>query len=189
MMRKPRLLLDVDGILADFVSATVKIMNSMTGMSLIPDDIINWEVTSILEDHQTRELCKAEFNKAGFCSTLEVYDGAQEAVKILQDKTELFFVTSPMLSNPTWMPDRVEWLERHFGIDHKHVVFANKKYIISGDFMVDDSPKNINDWLFYNPDSCGLLWDRPYNRTPDADKLIRVSKWDEIIQMINECKM
>ena len=144
-MKKPRLLLDVDGILADFVSASIKVMTSMSGQKIVPDDILVWEVTEILEDHSLREKCKEEFNRAGFCSTIEVYDHAQEAVALLQERTELFFVTAPMKKNSTWMPDRVAWLEKHFSADHNHVVFANKKYVVAGDIMIDDAPKNVAD--------------------------------------------
>lgn len=183
-MRKPRLLLDVDGIVADFVGAAVKVMSEKSGRRISSDDVVHWEVTSVLDDHAVREACKEEFNKAGFCSAFEVYDGAQAAVRRLQELTELFFVTAPMRSSPTWMPERVSWLERHFAVDHRHVVFASKKHIISGDFMVDDAPGNIAPWLASNPGSVGLLWDRPYNRGPDAAGMARVSSWDDVLARV-----
>jgi 5'(3')-deoxyribonucleotidase len=184
-MKKPRLLLDVDGILADYVGATIKVMNAMSGENITPDDIVKWEVTEALENHSLREKCKDAFNQAGFCLTFEAYDGAQDAVARLALSTEIFFVTAPMIKNPTWMPDRLAWLMHHFGVDHKHVVFATKKHIFIGDFMVDDNPENITSWLQNNDKGAkGILWDRPYNKTPDTDGLIHVSTWNEVIQII-----
>lgn len=183
MRTKPRILLDVDGIIADFAGAAAKLMSSVSGRVITPADIIHWEVTNVLEEQHMRDYCKEEIKKPGFCTSLEVYEGALESVAEIQSLSEVFYVTAPMHTNPTWMPERVAWLEKVLGADPKHIIFAYKKHVVVGEMLVDDSPDNIRDWLEHNPSGVGLLWTRPYNAA-QGDQFERVSSWSQVLDEV-----
>ena len=184
-MSLPRVLLDVDGIVASFCGAAVKVMSQLSGKPIHHDDIDRWEVTEILESHEMRMAAKAEFNKEGFCQSFELYDGAQEAVQALRHISNVYFVTAPMKDNRSWMPERVEWLMHHFDMPFTRVAFVCDKFMVNGDFLLEDSPTNAENWLAENPHGTALLWDRRYNRNQDG-KFIRVSNWDEVIQAVKD---
>lgn len=180
MSSKPRVLLDVDGIIADFAGAAASLMSTVSGRPITAADIVHWEVTNVLEEQHLRDYCKEEIKRPGFCSSIAAYEGALEAVAEIHSIAEVFYVTAPMHTNPTWMPERVAWLERVLGADPKHVVFAYKKHVVVGDVLVDDSPDNVGDWVQHHPRGLGLLWTRPYN-APQAPRLRRVDSWTEVL--------
>ena len=43
-MRKPRVLVDVDGVLADFLTPAFKIIEKLTGRLYRPEEIKQWDI-------------------------------------------------------------------------------------------------------------------------------------------------
>ncbi len=182
--RKPRFLCDADGIVADFTKAAIQVMNKLSGKDHTVDHILQWEVTEVLEDAAHREAARHAFEQLGFCETFEVYDGSQEAVNTLKAMTDFYFVTTPMTRNPGWFNERYRWLSKHFEVDQRHVNFVTDKFIVSGDYLLDDSEKNLEAWLSHNPNGTALIWDRPWNRREIDPRIVRVSSWDGVISMV-----
>lgn len=176
-------MLDVDGIIADFMGAAIKVMNKISGKNITADQVTEWEVTTALDDDAHKLASKIEFNKAGFASTFEIYDGSIEAVEQLKQLTDLHFVTSPTVTNPTWVHDRVNWLSKHFKVNPKDVHHTSKKWVVCGDVMLDDHPENLNLWVEQWPGKLPLLWDRPYNRI-GVSGLKRITSWKEVISEV-----
>lgn len=183
---KKRFLCDVDGVVADFVKAAVKVMTDLSGKDILPEHVLEWEVTHVLEDESHRSAAKAEFMKAGFCEAFEAYDGSVEAIDILRQKTDFYFVTVPMVKNPGWFNERQEWLSRHFKIEHERVNFVHNKFIVSGDFLLDDAEKNTGPWVQHHPNGTGILWDRPWNRSDKTERVVRAHSWNDVIQAVEE---
>ena len=184
--RKVRFLCDVDGIIADFVKAAIKVMTGLSGKPIGEDRIMNWEVTEVLEDPNHREEAKASFERAGFCETFETYDGSQGAIRLLNEATQFYFVTSPMTRNPGWYNERFAWLVKHFEVEPRQVNFVADKFIVKGDFLLDDSDKNVVSWLDHHPDGHGLLWDRPWNRACKDPRVVRVHSWAEVVDLVDK---
>lgn len=184
--KRARFLCDADGIVADFVKAAVRVMTDLSGQEITSDHILNWEVTECLEDPRHREMAKAEFMKAGFCQAFETYDGAQSAVRILKEVTDFYFVTAPMVKNPGWFNERHAWLVQHFEVEDRMVNFVHDKFLVKGDFLLEDSDKNLMAWLEEFPDGHGILWDRPWNRSCNDPRVIRVSTWAEVIDLVDK---
>lgn len=183
-MKKMRVLLDVDGIIADFAGAAAVLMSTVTGRTITVQDIIHWEVTEILDEHHLRDACKEAMLQPGFCSSIEAYEDSLAAVEKLSEVAEVFYVTAPMHKNPTWMPERVAWLERVLNADPRHIIFAYKKHIVDGDVFVDDHPGNVESWLEHHPSKTALLWTRPYNAS-HSPHLRRVTSWMEVLEEVS----
>ncbi len=185
--KKLRLLCDIDGIAADFVSRSIEVMNEVSNQSIIEEDITAWEVTDVLINEEHRSIAKDRFNQKGFCLSIKPYFHSKEAIRVLYETTDFHFVTAPLKKNKYWMHERVEWVDIHFGIPHDRVHFVSEKYITSGDIFIDDAEKNINSWIEHNPNGKALIWDRPWNRAsvvhPEA---IRVNSWIDVINKVCE---
>ena len=182
-MKKPRLLLDVDGILADFAGSAARLMSKVVGRTITTDEIVNWEVTDVIDEHYLKDLCKEEMKLPGFCASIEAYEHSIKSVEVLQKISEVFFVTAPMHKSVAWMPERVAWLEKVFLVDPKDIIFAYKKHVVSGDIILDDHPDNVRSWLDSHPTGTGLLWERPYN-IGLRPELQRVKSWDEVLNVV-----
>lgn len=181
----PRVLIDVDGVLADFLAPSLPILAGLTGRAWTVDDFKTWD----LFDTVPREYEQAFFaavNQPGWCRSIPVFPLAQEGVRVLREMAEVYIVTSPMNHVPTWTHEREGWLKEHFHIPHKKVVHTSAKYLCVGDVLVDDRPANIESWEEEHQDGLGLLWDQPYNR--DYQARSRVSTWTEVIDVVRRLR-
>lgn len=182
---RPLVLLDVDGVLADFITPAFKIANGLLGTDHKPDDLDIWDMAEWLklEKHQSTAFYDA-VKLEGFHDDLPVYPGAVEGVKRLQEIADVHIVTSPMYGK-TWCSERWNWLYKHFGIKSKDVTHTHAKHYFRGDFLVDDKPENVLKWQSRNAEGTGLLWDQKYNWALIGEKVfIRVQSWNEVLEHV-----
>ena len=162
------ILLDCDGILADFVGSVLR---------LLPGDLTHEHVTSM--DIQkslalgpsniamlTRELCGQNF-----ASLIKPLHGSKKFVRELKKRGEITVVTRPMTNSPTWVWERIGWLYKHFGLEH--IEFTDRKDLVPGDVLIDDDPENLVTFPGRR-----ILLDQPWNRGAD---LPRMYSYNEIL--------
>ena len=79
----------------------------------------------------------------GFFRTKPVIEGAQEVIKALQDKHEVYIVSAAM-EFPQSLSEKLAWLEEYFPfISWHNIVFCGYKNIVDADYMIDDHVKNL----------------------------------------------
>jgi 5'(3')-deoxyribonucleotidase len=181
---RPRLLLDVDGILTDFHAAVAKIA-TMAGFPITSDRMCEWEMGASLRNAGASELviqtCLDAMAFIGFNASLEPDPQALEWLPSVRRAADVLFVTSPSSRCDTWVSERVAWMRRHFGVEPENILFAKDKSDIPGDVFVDDNPDNVLAWAAKHPDKIAALWDSPYNRGPDVR---RVKSWTELLSLL-----
>jgi 5'(3')-deoxyribonucleotidase len=148
-----RILVDVDGVVADCVTAA----------GFKHEDITDYYHAGLLEALKT----------PGIGKRIPLYPGSVLAMERLRAKGhELVFVTAPFDHNPTWMWDRNEWLDWWFpGIP---IVHTRHKYLISGDMLVDDNPENLAQFP-----GAAVLWARPWNEGARG-AWVRTDDWQHV---------
>jgi 5'(3')-deoxyribonucleotidase len=193
MKPKTRILLDCDGVISDFLSSALKVLN--TKLKLKGKDRFNathitqWDICkSIGQPHMWKDINDAA-GKKGFCQKIRVYPGSKEGVAKLKELGEVFVVTSP-LTVPNWVSERSAWLEEHFEIGKSNVVHTEAKHVIVGDVLIDDKFSNIESWVNHHPNGLGLLWNAPYNQDASwsfhCDQIARISSWEDAVKLIQE---
>lgn len=170
-----RILLDCDGILADFVGATLDYLNMgpvVKGYMLTPDQVDGCDIAKSLglDDFDSGRLY-SHWRSAGFASALKPYYGAKDFVRELRKRGDVVVVTTPLKDSLTWCWERTAWLSRHYGLTD--VVFTRDKSLVSGDVLIDDHPTQLQ-----NFPGRRILLDRPWNRSAD---LPRVYSYSEIL--------
>lgn len=180
-MHRPRVLLDVDGVLADFLTPALDVIERLTGIRYDPAQITTWDIFDTVGKEWEQPFFEA-CNTRGFAASLSVYPGAQEGVTALREVAEVYIVTSPLNHNPTWTYERELWLKEHFGIPANRIVHTSAKFLCRGDALVDDRPHNIQRWNEEHPEKQGLLWDASWNRTETG--LIRVLGWADLLTRV-----
>lgn len=185
-MKKPRFLCDVDGIAADFMAEAITIVNSITNQGLTYEQLQHWEILDYIVDAEHRKIAKDELNKPGLCEKLSLYENSLEAIKELNEITDLYFITAPMTDNTGWLNERVSWLVKHFGIEVRQVGFLKDKFIAHGDFLLDDSQGNIIKWIEepVNKNGRALLWSRPWNKHVEDSRFTRIFEWQEVLEIV-----
>lgn len=185
-MKKQRFLCDVDGICADFMKETIAIVNQITNQGLTYEQLSHWEVLDYIIDEEHKKNARNELNKAGLCERLELYDNSLEAIKELNKITNLYFITSPMYQNVGWLNERHAWLIKHFNIESRQLGFIKDKFIVHGDFLLDDAEWNLIKWIEepINKNGKALLWDRPWNKHVEDSRILRVYNWKQVLELV-----
>lgn len=161
-MRRTRVILDVDGVVADFVGHTINVLGDLAPPGG-RDAFTAWDMVSVMSP-DARTLAAREWRRQGWCLTMPVLPDAQNAVDRLSLRADVVWATAPMSRAPHWMYERAAWLDRMFAADPDNIVFAHDKSHVWGDVFVDDKPENVDRWASVHRDGVALLWDAPYNR-------------------------
>lgn len=177
-MTRPVVLLDVDGVLADFLGASLAFLRTV-GVDFIPEDIWTFDIAHALNlDDAERAKLDREWSRPGFCAALAPCPGAREGVELLRSVGEVYAVTAPMWSCPTWEHERRAWLIEQMGFPAKHVVSAHAKHLIAGAVLVDDRPSHLESWKHGTP----VCWAQPYNENYAG---IRTNDWRVVADIAN----
>jgi len=122
---RPKLFLDMDGVLCDFVTAAERVMVE-------------------------RNLDRAEVAREyGFYLGLAPLPGAIEAVGELDKVFNIYILTTPKWSNPSSFMEKRMWIERHlYNPGFKKLILTHNKGLFSGRALVDDNPTRNNQNAF-----------------------------------------
>lgn len=189
-MKKPRVLLDCDGVVADFLGYYLRILNSVTGNHYTSSDVQQFQIEEALElSEDVSDVVFRAISLPGVAQKFEVLPGALEAVARLREIAQVVFVTSAgdtALSSPTWCYDRMVWCRANFG--NVPVVLAHEKEFVAGDVLVDDKPKNVKAWKEEYPDKIAVLWGGGgcYNKTVEVAEFMALGldNWGELIKLV-----
>lgn len=157
---KPIVLLDCDGVLADYVGGALKLVHRVTDARFTREDVDVYDFApKLLPDDAHRAEFAHLISQPGFCASLEPCTGAVDGVRELSEVGDVYVVTASSGPNPTWAYERDRWLLVHFGIGHHRVIHTHAKHRVHGDMFVDDRPEYIEAWRFGQR----LLWAAPHN--------------------------
>jgi 5'(3')-deoxyribonucleotidase len=164
-MSRPVVLLDCDGVLSDFVSAVLDLVHELCGPRYQPHDVTCFDLAKSLglTDEERARVFGAITSRPGFARELAVYPDAIAGVAALRAVADVYIVTSPWNSNPTWTHDREAWLREHFGIPHSHVIHTSAKHLVAGDVLVDDKTSTLVEWQAAHPRGVAVQWQTPHN--------------------------
>lgn len=178
-MSKPVILLDVDGVLADFVGEVIRIGNELGG-SVKREEATQYDVFKYFTP-EIAAAVKRAVAAEGFCLSLNPFREAMDGVAHLRDLGNVYAVTSPW-SSKTWCYERTSWLRSCFGFRTGEIVHTAAKYLVRGDVLIDDKASHVQEWQVVNPSGLALLMDAPYNR--NVTELHRVTSWSAIVQAV-----
>lgn len=179
-MLRPLILLDVDGVIADFCTSALKVIANLGHGEFLTDDVVHYTMEHLIPEH-AREEFLAELRRDGFCHALAPYDGAGDFVRDLWRYGDIVVVTAPMPGASSWMRERQAWLQRHFGLTY--VLHTHDKHLVHGDVLIEDRFDTAARWAEAHPYGTALLIDRPYNRAAQpCANLLRVRDYGEMLQ-------
>jgi 5'(3')-deoxyribonucleotidase len=161
-----KVFLDMDGVIADFVSAAVRV-HGKPDPYLLPSSLGIFDMEKLWGI--TIEEFWAPINDAGasFWSTLEpmkdAFDIAQTAIDFAGGPENVCVLTSPS-NDPGCIPGKRAWMEMHFPELKKNMLFGSAKHFLAGPnrILVDDRDKNLEDFAAHGGRSVCVprLWNR-----------------------------
>lgn len=157
--RKPVVLCDVDGVIADFKGHFVDTINEHYCSGHKPSAITTWDIFESFPN--VPELARLrvydELKRPGWCERIPHYDGAVDGVRLLQKLAQVVFVTSPYPAHPTWAYERDVWLRKRFGL-RIEIIHTDHKHHVAGDVFIDDKPSHVRSWKARYPAGHAMLW-------------------------------
>jgi 5'(3')-deoxyribonucleotidase len=169
---KKRILVDMDGVLADVYSRFFDLHEKETGHRLSVS-----EITGLKEAEAFPDLLKW-VETPGFFRHLSVMPGSQEGLKRLND-AYFVIVVSLATEFPLSLTDKQLWLHDNFPfISWQQIVFCGSKNLIRADIMIDDHLKNLD--LF---DGVTFMFTQPHNMHVNMIHR-RVDSWSDIEKIL-----
>lgn len=169
-----RICVDMDEVMADTLAEHLRRYNETFDEAVTVDELTGkalWEVTPVDRQGQLRAFLDAE----DFFEDLALMPGAQEVLKSLTQRFDVFIATQAM-TVPNSLGPKYRWLQRHFPfIPPTNYVFCGNKCILRADYLIDDLPRNLQRF-----EGKGLLYSAPHNMT--ATGYTRVDNWQDVAE-------
>jgi len=187
MSYKPVVLLDVDGVIANFVDPYLRIANNVLNTSFVAEDITEYNIKRSLKltDAEYEAVGRA-IGRVGMAASMDPLPGAIDGVKEVMKVADVYFVTSVFDVCPTWSYDRRLWLDKYFGDGVGHnAVFTKRKHLVKGDVFVDDMPYHIDSWSKKNY-GYAVLWKQLYNKSCGSSRVnvVSTNDWKDIVELV-----
>ena len=176
--------LDCDGLLANFLSGAVRVVEEVTGKKFDVSTITGRDFTEALglTALESSTVKKAIGERQGFAASLPTYPQTRQGVRRLRTLGPVFCVTKPWKSNSWWCAERDSWLALHFGIDRVHHVDDKSPY--EADVFVDDDSDHVRRWLDAWPGRTAIFWRTPHNTNETAPQGAHTTaSWEDLYQI------
>ena len=168
-----RILVDMDGVLADVYSRFFDLHEQETGYKLNISD-----VSGMLEAEAFKNQIRWVMTP-GFFRTVPVMKGSVDGLKKLNSVYEVV-VISMATEFPQSLTDKQLWMHDNYPfISWKQLVFCGDKSLIRADIMIDDHPKNLDNFTGKT-----IMFTQPHNIFINNSKHTRVSSWIEIERLL-----
>lgn len=131
-MKKKILYIDMDGVIADFDKSI---------LDFCPELLIEEQYRDVnIRDAKIDYIC--ETNQDFFHNLIPI-EGAIDAIRILFELYEVYFLSSPMWYVPHSFVGKRIWIEKHFGrLSKRRLILTHRKDLNIGDYLVDDTTRN-----------------------------------------------
>ncbi len=175
MMETPTILVDMDGVLADFDKEVLSRMEARYPHIPLLGARQNCHVADDYPEHWA--LIRELSNEPGFFDSLPQVDNALEGWgRIIDLGYNPRICSSPINTNPNSRIEKLGWLQRHFApyfgsIVAEQAIITRDKHLFDGVALIDDRPElrgaDEASWRH-------IIFDQPYNRHVAG---LRLSGW------------
>lgn len=168
-----KIFLDMDGVVADFVSGAIE----AAGLPLTHDRVDRW---NFFEPYMSaEEFWKRIHDTYEFWAGLDPYPWAQELVDLCKQYGEVIFLSDS--SHDDDAPSgKVKWLRRHGFLNEdssNYMLGRHKELLCFRDHvLIDDSPANCSKW------GNNILFPQKWNGLTVGDRLIHV--WNVLEDLV-----
>ncbi len=171
MLNKKIILIDQDGVLADYQASLHVILRREHPKG-------PWLPLTALRHHDTEKNYPDEWKdtieeivlRKGFYRNLAPIAGGREALEhLLSLGHEVRICTAPKRKYRNCTLEKLEWIEEHLGQTWvERTIITRDKTFVVGDILIDDKPgitgKHTPSWEH-------IFYDQPYNRAHDRRRL------------------
>lgn len=173
-----RLLVDMDGVVVDYLSAALGCINEVCNTTYTPKDVQSYDLRKLLPDKIKDDFQYLLSNWIRF-DELDPIPGSIETLEKLREAGhEIVLVSAAERDSHTekltWVGQNLPWLTDH------DVIFTHQKSLIRGDVLLDDHPRHL--MQFHATGGTAVCFDQPYNQSYRG---IRAEGWPAFMHYID----
>ena len=175
-MKRKSIAIDMDGVIADVEAQFLNWYERDYAIKMTKQ-----ELQGKNEDNAFPEpgVIRKFAHSPGFFLHVPVMEGAVKALQQLSERFEIYIVSAAM-EFPLSLPEKLEWLKTNFPfITWKNIIFCGDKSIIGTDYMIDDHPKNLDNFK-----GKAIMFHAFHN--VDVKHHTRASKWSDVISLLEK---
>jgi len=173
--------IDIDGVIADLVSAMLPTLSEICGYSVTHADITEYDIGKALKiEGQMAYIWKAVYNDA-FLVNVPAIKGALDGLNRISNHTIILITGRPLKTQIA----TEQWLKNNF-IKYDRLIFSQQgKHVYRDDIdmFIEDQYEEA-----YNMVAAGIpiiLFNQPWNqRLRDSSNIKRVRDWEETTEYI-----
>lgn len=185
-MIRPRILVDCDGVLADFLLLYLELHEGLNGCAHTHEDVTDHDFTKCIATPEQDERVWRHIDKTpGLIRNLFPMEGALHGLGKLRELGDVVCVTSPHIG-PTWVPERFRWLMDLAGFKKRDIVFRSDKKHEPGDVFIDDKLSHVIEWHQHQMNGQGIVFDNAGNRGEAPGSVQRARAWWEVVLLARE---
>ena len=184
-----QILLDLDGVLADWVSAVIRLFGRH------PADVISswphgvYDLAEVLGVSEAEMWRRVHAGGAGFWATLEIYPWAHDLLDTCRKHARTTILPSPS-RDPSSLAGKVQWLDRHFGCgDHfrDYLVGPDKAAAAHrGALLIDDRDSMCK--TFREHGGRTIVFPQPWNSTWHPRMIDNRERLGSVlVELLNAC--
>lgn len=175
------ILVDMDDTIEQLLKTWVQRANEKYRRNVSLDEITDWNVAAPYPGVTKKEIYGVTY-EPGFWRAVEPMPGAAEALKhFMEEGHEVYIVTATEIEH---VEEKMKGLLfRYFPfLSWEQVIITCRKQMIRGDVLIDDGIHNLEGGEYKK-----ILFTAPHNRFYDAEAngMIRVHTWDEVVKIID----
>lgn len=169
---KLTILCDMDSISADLQRSWYGAYNEEYDDSITVDDILTWDTHKYVKKECGKAIYKY-FTPELFRNLKPIVGAIEGLRRLVNAGHQVIFLTH----SPVGCRDVKEaWAKEHFPFVSE-MICANSKYLINGDVLIDDSPKNIIEYRQHHPNTNIFTIAYPYNEEVESLTDLRLGSW------------
>lgn len=154
------ILLDMDGVVADFVTAALALHGQPDALAAWPPG--EWDMAKVLGISTSAFWKPIDQMGADYWAGLEPYPWAAELIALIQESAPYAILSSPGLGAeaPT---GKIHWLRKHVKPNFANYLFGHQKWLCArpDQVLIDDRDKNIDQ--FVAAGGHGILFPQVWN--------------------------
>lgn len=145
-MKPSAIFIDVDEVLADWLTPTLRLLGFDPADVAATWSEINprpWDVFEVLRVSPDRAWRAIDEAGSQHWADLALHPWSMPLYRACKDIAPTFLLTSPSLAS-TCASGKVEWMQRHFGRSFRDFLIGPAKHACArpGALLIDDSPRN-----------------------------------------------
>lgn len=177
------ILLDQDGVLADFERGFYNAWNAMP-RPCPAVELAQRQSFYLREDYpaSVRADIEAIYTAPGFFRELPPHEGALQGFKAMLERGhDVRICTSPLSNYRNCVAEKYEWVEQHLGLEFvTKIILTKDKTWVRGDVLIDDKPEVLG---ALQPVWQHLVLDQPYNRR-SASTRVHWDNWADVVERL-----